>query len=83
MYRYSSSNEITERKGILDVWRKGLDPLKYTPGEFEEMQAQHNPFIEHALEEGTWLAMGWPLVAETSEGIIELGRSSDRLSPVD
>ena len=37
---------------VLDVWRKGLDMLIYTPAEFSDMVAQRNPFIERVLEEG-------------------------------
>jgi predicted nucleotidyltransferase len=39
-------------EGIYEVWRKGLDMLIYTPAELAQMQAEGNPFIEHALEEG-------------------------------
>jgi predicted nucleotidyltransferase len=37
--------------GIYDVWPQ-LDLLIYTPEEFERMQAEGRPFIEHVLTEG-------------------------------
>jgi len=40
-----------------DVWRAcestlSIEPLVYTPAEFERMQRQENPLIARALEEG-------------------------------
>jgi predicted nucleotidyltransferase len=40
-----------------DVWRAcdsslSIEPLVYTPAEFESMRRQHNPLIERVLEEG-------------------------------
>src|SRR5712691_1118081 len=36
---------------IYDIWPR-LDLLIYTPAEFEQMQAEGRPFIEHVLAEG-------------------------------
>ena len=38
--------------GVLDAWGGGIDVLVYTPAEFSDMVAHHNPFIERALAEG-------------------------------
>jgi predicted nucleotidyltransferase len=37
--------------GLWDVWPR-LDLLIYTPAEFQQMQAEDNPFIEQVLAEG-------------------------------
>ena len=37
---------------LYEIWRRGFDPLIYTPAEFAAMQSQGNPFIERALGEG-------------------------------
>jgi predicted nucleotidyltransferase len=37
--------------GVWDVWPR-LDLLIYTPAEFQQMQAEGNPFIEQVLAEG-------------------------------
>jgi len=44
--------------GVFDAYRRAMEVLVYTPGEFAQMVEAENPFIEQVLKDGVTIYEG-------------------------